>query len=103
MRSYTFRYRHGQSAPFATLNATDDDDFFKTVRPLWEQETGFKHIDDTVVCATTEYRKVPEPASDTQAVRDAFFDHKLAHAGEPPVPLTPLQERMQSGGPGERV
>ena len=62
MRSYTFRYRHGQSAPFATLNATDDDHFFKTVRPLWEKETGFKHIDDTVVCATTEYRKVPEPS-----------------------------------------
>ena len=89
--------------PEAHLEADNDEHFFKTVLPAWEREKGFEHINNTVVCATTEYRKVPEPASTTQAVRDAFFDHKLAHAVESPVPLTSLQERMQSGGPGERV
>lgn len=63
MRSYTFRYMHGQSAPFATLNATDDDHFFKTILPLWEKETGFRHLGGTVVCAMTEYRRVPEPVA----------------------------------------
>ena len=89
--------------PKANLEAYNDDHFFKIVLPAWEREKGFKAVKGTVICTTSEYRKVPDPASNTQAVRDAFFDHKLAPAGESTVPLTPLQKRMQSGGPGERV
>ena len=64
MREYTFRHRHGQSMPYATLLATDDADLFNAVLPAWEKKTGFKYVPYTVVCATTEYRKVPEPPAE---------------------------------------
>jgi hypothetical protein len=60
MPSYRFRYQHGQSMPFATVEAKDDSDFFKTVLPAWEQKTGFKHVSDTVECSVVSMRKVPE-------------------------------------------
>mgnify|MGYP001586225540 CR=1 FL=1 len=63
MRSYNFRYRHGQSMPFATLAATGDADFFDTALPAWEKRTGFRYVQGTATCAITEHRKVPEPVN----------------------------------------
>ena len=96
--NYSFKFKQGQSMPEAHLPADSDDHFFKTVLPPWEQEKGFEHVPDTVVCMVCEFRKVPEPASE-RVLKDKFF----AHQADPKKPLTPLQERMQSGGPGERV
>ncbi len=62
---YSFNFMQGQSMPEAHLPANDDDHFFKTVFPAWEREKGFQHVKGTVVCATTEYRRVPEPAADS--------------------------------------
>ena len=41
--SYRFRYRHGQSMPYATLLATDDADFFNNKIPAWVGILGSKH------------------------------------------------------------
>ena len=78
--SYRFQYRHGQSAPYATLQATDDNDFFKNVLPAWEREKHFQHIENTVTCTVFEHRKVPEPVAapasaitPPDALRDAIF------------------------------
>jgi len=62
MPSYQFRYRHGQSMPYATIAATDDADFFDIKLPAWEKKTGFRYVQGTATCAITEHRNVPEPA-----------------------------------------
>jgi len=41
--SYRFRYRHGQSMPYATLLATDDADFFNNKIPAWVGILGSQH------------------------------------------------------------
>jgi len=85
MREYTFRHRHGQSMPYATLLATDDADFFNNVIPAWEKKTGFKYVPYTVVCATTEYRKVPEPGARHNGPRPEYLLHakKMADPSKP--------------------
>ena len=85
MREYTFRHRHGQSMPYATLLATDDADFFNNVIPAWEKKTGFKYVPYTVVCATTEYRKVPEPATDTSISPEKMWEVPPEGLGRPVV------------------
>jgi hypothetical protein len=92
MPSYTFNYFSGQSKPSETLTAESDDDFFTRVLPAWEQKTGHKHIDGTVISSIMERRKVPEPAQ-------RFFAYKAEHPESiAEEQLTPLQQRMQSGG-----
>ncbi len=60
--NYRFRYQHGQSMPFKTLEATDDADFFDQVLPTWERTTGFKHVAGTITAFQVESRTVKEPA-----------------------------------------
>jgi len=93
MPSYTFNYFSGQSKPSETLTAQNDDDFFNRALPAWEQKTGHKYIDGTVLCTAMERRRVTEPAT----------ERVFAHKAECPESvsdeeLSPLQRRMQSGG-----
>ena len=89
--SYRFRYRHGQSMPYATLLATDDADFFNNKIPAWERKTGFKYVPYTVTCTVYEYRKVPEPAKvsapATEQPRPEYLLHtkKMADPSKPYV------------------
>ncbi len=106
MRTYKFRYQHGQSMPYKSLGADNDTDFWGNKLLVWEKESGFKHVTNTVVCTISETYKVAESRitkgvfpPDTQEFRDKFF----ARTDDPTKPLTLLQERMQSGGPGERI
>ncbi len=83
MRSYNFRYRHGQSMPFATLAATDDADFFDTALPAWEKRTGFKHVAGSVTCTVSEYRKVPEPTIPQPRPEYLLHAKKMADPSKP--------------------
>ena len=76
--SYRFQYRHGQSAPYATLQATDDDDFFKNVLPAWEREKHFQHIKGTVTCTVFEHRKVEEPPVEIEREPFTKEERKIA-------------------------
>ena len=84
MAQYSFKYYHGQSMLKAHDEAGSDDHFFKTVIPAWEKKTGFKYVPGTVTCAITEYRKVPEPATSSQA-RAEYLVHakKMADPRKP--------------------
>lgn len=84
--SYRFQYRHGQSAPYATLQATDDNDFFKNVLPAWESEKHFQHIEGTVICTVSETRKVPEPPRVSTA--ENYDSDALRAAGERLLPAS---------------
>lgn len=81
--SYRFQYRHGQSVPYATPQATDDNDFFKKVLPAWEREKHFQHIKGTVTCTVFEHRKVPEPAISQPRPEYLLHAKKMADPSKP--------------------
>ncbi len=47
MRVYQFRYLNGQSMPYTTISAKDDEEFSSKLA-AWEKETGFRHIPSTM-------------------------------------------------------
>ncbi len=47
MRVYQFRYLNGQSMPYTTISAKDDEEFSSKLA-TWEKETGFRHIPSTM-------------------------------------------------------
>ena len=83
MLSYQFRYRHGQSMPYATIAAADDADFFDTKLPAWEKKTGFRYVQGTATCAITEHRNVPEPADSQPRPEYLLHAKKMADPSKP--------------------
>jgi len=83
MPSYQFRYRHGQSMPYATIAATDDADFFDIKLPAWEKKTGFRYVQGTATCAITEHRNVPEPAVSQPRPEYLLHAKKMADPSKP--------------------
>lgn len=104
MRTYQFRYMNGQSMPYQSLEAENDEDF-KIKLLAWEKEAGFVHVAGTVFYTDTGSGSLvrhegPEFGPEARSAADAFFAHKAAHPEPTPFcKLTPLQRRMQDGFP----
>lgn len=68
MHSYQFRYGHGQSHPYKTLEAASDNDFYDRLAE-WERSSGFRHIKDSIKCTRSETVHVPEPPASRRPLR----------------------------------
>ncbi len=80
MRTYQFRYMHGKSMPYKTLEALDDIDFYAQLGEF-ERTSGMKHVADSIVCTVSETRKVPEPPA-----REDYSSEALLATGERLLP-----------------
>ncbi len=84
MRIYKFQYRHGQSAPYKNLEATDHDDFYAQLAS-WEKDTGFKHVVGSINCTISEIMHVPEPPNKgglpSSLIRPHTVDQIMAATG----------------------
>lgn len=68
MRTYTFQYFKGKSAPYNTIQAQDDEEAYEKIRVFLKQE-GCNLFPGSIV-RQTERVSIPDPPWLTQAERE---------------------------------
>jgi hypothetical protein len=116
MPEFRFHYTGKNTVPSKHgLTAADEADAFRKKDAFISKHGGKYILSSMQVFRQSLWRKVPDPSlppkgktvvsgepltGESRKAEDAFFAHKQEHPEPTPYKeLTPLQKRMQSGGP----